>query len=47
MCFIYLYENRTMMPVKIILSRGRGIRKSDGGGKPNQGTLCAYMEIPQ
>jgi hypothetical protein len=28
-----------MKRVKIILSRGRGMRKSDGGDEPNQGRL--------
>jgi hypothetical protein len=38
MYFIYLYENMIMKSIEIILSRGRGMRKSDGGDEPNQGT---------
>jgi hypothetical protein len=37
MFFIYLYENRTMKLVEIILSRG--VRENDGGNESNQGTL--------
>jgi hypothetical protein len=36
--FIYWYENRTMKPLEIVLRRGEGMRKNDGGGEPNQGT---------
>jgi hypothetical protein len=32
---MYLLENRTMKPVKIILSRGRAMRENDGKDKPN------------
>jgi hypothetical protein len=39
MYYIYLYENKTMKPVEIILSRGRGRRENDGEDEPNQGTL--------
>jgi hypothetical protein len=39
MYFMHLYENRTMKPVGIVLSRGRGMRESDGESDPNQGTL--------
>jgi hypothetical protein len=32
-----LYENRSVKPVEIILSRGK--RENDGGDEPNQGKL--------
>jgi hypothetical protein len=34
-----------MKSIVIILGRGRGMRERDGRGKPNQGTLQAYMEM--
>jgi hypothetical protein len=39
--------NKTREPVEIILSKGRGMRGNDGGHAPNQGTLWAYIEMPQ
>jgi hypothetical protein len=39
MNFTYLYENRTMKPIEIILSRGKGRKKNDNRDEPNQGTL--------
>jgi hypothetical protein len=30
MYFVYLYENRAMKPVEIVLGRGEGIRKNEG-----------------
>jgi hypothetical protein len=41
MYFIYMYEDRTLTPVKIILwgGRARGMWENDGGNEPNQGTL--------
>jgi hypothetical protein len=39
MYFIYSYENRIMISVKIILSRGGKMRKNDGEDESNQGTL--------
>jgi hypothetical protein len=39
MYFIYLYENRAMKSVKIILGRERGKKEKDSGDEPNQRTL--------
>jgi hypothetical protein len=39
----YMYKDRTLKPVKIILSRGEGMRENDGGDEPNQATLYLYM----
>jgi hypothetical protein len=37
---IYLYENRTIKLVEIVLKRGKeGMRENDGGGESNQDTL--------
>jgi hypothetical protein len=33
MYFIFMYENRKMKLVAIVLRRGRGMRKNDGGVK--------------
>jgi hypothetical protein len=44
MHFIYVYEDRTLKPVKIILSRGVG-DESDVGDKPNQ--VHCNMEVSQ
>jgi hypothetical protein len=34
MCFVFIYENRRMKPVEIVLRRvRRGRRKNDGGSK--------------
>jgi hypothetical protein len=33
MQFMNLYENRTMRPVEVVLSRGKEIRENDVGGK--------------
>jgi hypothetical protein len=33
MYFIFMYENRRVKPVEIILRGGRGRRENDGGGK--------------
>jgi hypothetical protein len=30
-CFIYLQENRAMIPTEIILSRREAVRENDGG----------------
>jgi hypothetical protein len=35
MNFVYLYKNITMKPVEIVLRRGRGMRKNDGGDESN------------
>jgi hypothetical protein len=35
--FTYVYEDRTLKLVKIILSRGRGVWENDGGNLPKQG----------
>jgi hypothetical protein len=36
MYFVFMYENRTMIPVEIVLRRKEGeIRGNDGGGKPD------------
>jgi hypothetical protein len=35
MYFVFMYENRRMKLVEIILRRGRGMRENDGGGKSN------------
>jgi hypothetical protein len=37
-CFYTFMKIRTLKPIKIILSRGRGMA-NDGGGEPDQGTL--------
>jgi hypothetical protein len=34
----YVYENRAMKLVEIILSREMGVREKDGGDESNQGT---------
>jgi hypothetical protein len=34
-----LYENRTLKPVEIVLSGGRGMKENDEGDESNQGTL--------
>jgi hypothetical protein len=39
MCFIYMYEDRTLKSVLIILSRREGIRENDGGDEFKQGVL--------
>jgi hypothetical protein len=46
MYFIYMFEDKTLKPVKIIWSKGS---ENDGGGgaEPNQGTLQAYMEMSE
>jgi hypothetical protein len=36
MCFVFIYENRRMKLVEIVLRRGRGKREHDGGGKSKQ-----------
>jgi hypothetical protein len=41
---MYLDESRSMKPIEIILTRGRGMRETNGEGKPNQGTWN-YMEL--
>jgi hypothetical protein len=33
MYFVFIYENRRMKLVAIVLRRGRGKRENDGGGK--------------
>jgi hypothetical protein len=35
MYFVYLYENRTVEPVKIILNRGSGMWEKDVRDEPN------------
>jgi hypothetical protein len=35
MYFLYIYENRTMKPVEIVLRMGGGISENDGGGTSN------------
>jgi hypothetical protein len=42
-----LYENKTMKPIEVILSREREVKEKDGGNEPNQDTLYAYMEMSQ
>jgi hypothetical protein len=38
--FAFMYENRTMKPVEIVLRRGGGTkRENDGGGESNKGIL--------
>jgi hypothetical protein len=39
MCFIYLYENRTMKSIEVILRREEVMRESDGGSESKQVTL--------
>jgi hypothetical protein len=48
MYFIYLYQNRTMKPVEIILRRERrgGGRRIEVG-ESNQGMLLEHMEMSQ
>jgi hypothetical protein len=40
-----MYEHGTLKLVKVILRMERGKRDNNLGDKPNQGTLCAYMEM--
>jgi hypothetical protein len=36
MYFVYLYENRAVKPVKIVLIRKeKGVKENDGEGEPN------------
>jgi hypothetical protein len=42
-----IYENKTVKPVEIVLSRGQETRENDNGGESNQGTLQAYMKMSQ
>jgi hypothetical protein len=35
LCFVYLYENRTMKTVEIVLGRGERMKENDGGGESN------------
>jgi hypothetical protein len=32
MCFVSIYENRRITPVKIVLRRGKGGKKENDGG---------------
>jgi hypothetical protein len=49
MYFVYLYENRKMKPVEIVLRRGE-IRENDGGSefnihcKPNVNVIKCYLK---
>jgi hypothetical protein len=45
---MYLQEDRTLKPVKIILIKEEGVRKNDGGGENpwyNWYTLIKYNKI--
>jgi hypothetical protein len=33
MYFVFIYENRRMKPIEIVLKGGRGMRENYGGGK--------------
>jgi hypothetical protein len=50
MYFVFLYENRSMKPVEIVLSSGGGqIRKNDGGVnliKMHCKHICKYHNAP-
>jgi hypothetical protein len=35
MYFVFIYENRTMKPVEIVLGRERGGQEQEGGGEFN------------
>jgi hypothetical protein len=35
MFFVFIYENRRMKPVEIVLRRGKEMKENDGGGKSN------------
>jgi hypothetical protein len=35
MHFVFIYENRIMKPVEIVLGKGVGERENDGAGKSN------------
>jgi hypothetical protein len=39
MYFLYVYKNRTMKPVKIVLRRGRVDERDDEGGESNKDIL--------
>jgi hypothetical protein len=42
-----VYEYGILKSVEVILRRGRGKRKNNGGNKPNRGIIYVYMEISQ
>jgi hypothetical protein len=39
MYFVFMYENRRMKPIEIVLRREGGGKKNDGVGKSNYDTL--------
>lgn len=44
MHFVFMYKNRTVKPVKIVLrSLGEMMKKNDGGGEFIQGKLQTHM----
>jgi hypothetical protein len=47
MYFLYMYEYGILKHVEVILRRGSGKRKNNGGDEPNQETFYAYMEMLQ
>jgi hypothetical protein len=38
MYFVFIYENRRMKPIEIVLRKG-GLRENDGGGDSSQDVL--------
>jgi hypothetical protein len=42
-----MYEHGRLKPVKVILRRVRGKSENNGENETDQGTLYAYMGIPQ
>jgi hypothetical protein len=45
---VYVYKNRSMKPVEIVLRRGRKKRENDGGGKSKIYCkhICKYHIVP-
>jgi hypothetical protein len=45
MNFVYVYENGTIEPAKLVL-RGQGLRENNGGSESNQGTnVNTYVNV--
>jgi hypothetical protein len=42
-----MYKCGALKPVEVILRRGMGRKKKNGGNEPNQVTIYVYMEMPQ
>jgi hypothetical protein len=43
MSFVFIYENRKMEHVEIVIRRREGKREKDRGGKSNQDILQSHM----